>query len=151
MRAPLKILAAAVCGLLLGLPAVQAGEMPIHQFINMGTAENEFSVYPHALMLKVGETYQFVVSNPSKEIHVVAAPELAATVKTTQLAITGEKLGVAAPPLDLMTGITMQPGQIVLWTFTPLDEGVYKFGCDDPVHAAAGMQAMIEVMTQEVL
>jgi len=125
--------------------------MPIHQFINLGTAADELTVYPHKLMLQVGETYQFVVSNPSKHIHVVAAPELAAQVKTAQLVITGEKLGVETPALDITTGITMQPGQMILWTFTPLVEGVYKFGCNDPVHAAAGMQAMIEVTTQDVL
>lgn len=151
MKAPLKNLAAAVCGLLLGLSAAQAGVLPIHQFINMGTAGDEFTVYPHQLTLRVGETYQFVISNPSKHIHVVAAPELAATGITEQLVITGQKIGVAAPSLDIQTGITMEPGQVILWTFTPLSEGVYKFGCDDPVHAAAGMEAMIQVTTQEVL
>jgi len=151
MRAPFRILAAAVCGLLLGLPAAQAGDMPIRQFINIGTAKNELTVYPHELQLNVGENYQFVVSNPSKQIHVIAAPELAATVTTVDLAISGEGLGVNAPSLDMTTGITLQPGQMILWTFTPLGEGVYKFGCDDPVHAKAGMHTMVEVATQEVL
>jgi len=151
MKAPLKILAAAVCGLLLGLPAAQAGDLPIHEFINIGTAGNELAVHPHALQLNVGETYQFVVSNPSQQIHVVAAPELAATATTVDLMILGQKLGVDAPSLDISTGITLQPGQMILWTFTPLGEGVYKFGCDDPVHSAAGMHTMVEVSTQEVL
>lgn len=148
MKAPLKILAAVVCGLLLGLPGAQAGDQPIRQFINMGTAENELAVHPHELMLQVGETYQFVVSNPSQQIHVVAAPELAAKVKTEELRITGRKIDVVAPDLDMVTGITLQPGQIIEWTFMPLDEGAYKLGCDDPVHAAAGMHTTIEVARQ---
>lgn len=151
MNAPFRILAAAVCGLLLGLTAAQARDNPIFQFINLGTAEDELTVHPHELMLKVGETYQLVVSNPSKQIHVVAAPGLEAAVNTSRLTIGGARLNVPAPALDMFTGITLQPGQIIEWTFTPLNEGVYKFGCDDPVHAAAGMHTMIEVVTQEVL
>ena len=86
MKAPLKILSAAVCGLLLGLPAARA-EIPIYVFINAGSAGNEIAFFPRELRLKVGEVYRFVVSNPSENIHVVAAPELAATVQTTQLTI----------------------------------------------------------------
>ena len=151
MKAPLKIVAAAVCGLLLGLPAAQAGDMPISQFINIGTAANELTVHPQELRLKVGETYRFVVSNPSQQIHVVAAPELAAAATTVDLMIVGQKLGVDAPSLDISTGITLQPGQMILWTFTPLGEGIYKFGCDDPVHAAAGMHTMVRVGKEEML
>jgi len=102
--------------------------------------------------LKVGETYQFVVSNPSKQEHVVAAPELAATVKTAELTTEGlPRLDLPVPALDMRTGITLQPGQLIEWTFIPLAEGSYKFGCDDPVHAAAGMHAMVEVISQDVL
>lgn len=151
MNAPLNILATAVCGLLLGLPAAQADEIPIRMFINLGDTQNELTIHPSALRLQVGETYQFVVSNPSREEHVVAAAELAASVKTVVLAVQAPKLGVILPTLDMTTGITLQPGQIIEWTFTPLAEGIYKFGCDEPVHAAAGMHAMVEVVTQEVL
>jgi len=174
MNAPFKILAAAVCGLLLGLPAaqaddswdlqvddyaVQAGPLSladtsareIFHFVYVGTWEDELTIYPHELVLQVGKPYQLVVSNPSKQIHVVAAPELAATVKTAELELIGRKLAVAAPALDMGTGITMQPGQTIAWMFTPLSEGVYKFGCDDPVHAAAGMHTMIKVTREEVL
>jgi len=152
MNAPIKILAAAVCGLLLGLPAALAGEMPIRHFINLGTAQDPLTIHPRGLTLQVGETYQFVVSNPSKEQHVVAAPELAAMVKTAELTTEGlPRLKLAVPALDIATGITLQPGQMIEWTFTPLVEGAYKFGCNDPAHAAAGMHTMIDVRTQDVL
>ena len=151
MKALLKILAATVCGLVLGLSAALAGDIPIYRFINVGTTGDDLTIHPGDLTLQVGETYRFVVSNPSKKIHVVAAPELAPTVRTAELRIEGRRLDVVAPRLDMVTGITLQPGQMIEWTFTPLEEGAYKFGCDDPVHAAAGMHAMIEVATQEVL
>lgn len=152
MNAPSKMLAAAVCGLLLGLPAALGGELPIRLFINLGTAEDSLTVHPQELTLQVGEIYQFVVSNPSGQEHVVAAPELAATVRTAELATEGlPRLDLPMPALDITTGITLQPGQMIEWTFTPLAEGIYKFGCDDPVHAAAGMHTMIDVRSQDVL
>jgi len=147
MSAPYRILAAAVCGLLLGLPAAWAVS-PIYLFVNMGTAENELTVHPQEITLDKGKLYQLVVSNPSETIHVVAAPELVTAVKTAELSILGPRLNVAAPTTDLSTGITLQPGQVIEWTFTPLGDGIYKFGCDDPAHAAAGMHTMIRVVSR---
>lgn len=162
MKASLKILSAAVCSLLLGLPAAQA-ETPIHVVINAGTVGNELVVSPRELTLKVGEVYRFVVSNPSENIHVVAAPELAATVHTTQLVKIGlPRLGldegrggpVPSPRVDwpnpgISEGISLQPGQMIEWTFTPVAKGKYKFACNDTVHAAAGMHATVEVISQD--
>jgi len=147
MSAPYRVLATAVCGLLLGLPAAWAVS-PIYLFINVGAATNELTVHPQELTLDKGKLYQFVVSNPSEMIHVVAAPELAKAVNTADLTIAGKGLNVAAPAMDIYTGITLQPGQIIEWTFTPLGEGSYKFGCDDAAHAAAGMHTMIRVVSR---
>lgn len=151
MNTPFRIFAATVCALLLGFPAALAGDMPIRHFLNLGTAQDALTIYPRELTLQIGETYQFVVSNPSTKLHVVVAPELEANAKTAELRIEGRGIDVAAPKLDMTTGITLQPGQMIEWTFTPLAEGAYKFGCDDPVHAAAGMHAMIKVTKQKVL
>ena len=152
MNAPFKILAAAVCGLLLGLPAAQAEPLE-YVYVNVGTVENELTIWPGQLTLEAGKLYRFDISNPSKNIrnpskniYVVAAPELAATVNTAELRIGGSlRLDQPLPALDMITRITLQPGQTIEWTFTPLRKGVYKFGCDDPVHAEAGMHTMIEV------
>ncbi|MDH3314845.1 MAG: biphenyl 2,3-dioxygenase, partial [Gammaproteobacteria bacterium] len=70
MNASLKILAAAVSGVLLGLPATQAHDRsPIVVFISFGTLENELKVFPRELTLEAGELYQLVVSNPSENKH----------------------------------------------------------------------------------
>jgi len=143
MNALSKILAAAVCGLLLGLPAAQA-EIPVYVFINVGTVGDELTVFPGELTLKEGTVYKFVVSNPSDTTHIVAAPELAATVKTTELTIGSPRLDWPTPGIS--EGISLPAGQMIEWTFTPTKEGRYKFGCDDPVHAAAGMHAMINIV-----
>jgi len=176
MKAPLKILAAALCGLLLGLPVVQADDYwgflqaddySVHPndlgrraaeaqfieyvYINVGAAgkENRLTMWPREVTLEAGELYRFDISNPSKDIHVVAAHELAAMVNTTELRTGGLlRLDQSLPTLDMTTGITLQPNQTIEWTFTPLSEGVYKFGCDDPVHAAAGMHTMITVVPE---
>lgn len=149
MNTPFRIFAAAVCAFLLGFPAALAGDIPIRHFINLGTAQDALTIYPRELTLQIGETYQFVVSNPSKVGHVVAAPEFAATVRTAELTIGSPRVDYPVPGIS--EGISLQPGQMIEWTFTPLAEGVYKFGCDDPVHAKAGMHARIKVTSQEVL
>lgn len=158
MNAPFKILAAAVCGLLLGLPAAQA-EIPVYVFIDMGAPGNALTMSPRSVTLKSGELYRFVVSNPGDTAHVVAAPELGAKAQTQQLTIGsprlelyegrvdwGQAARVALPAGKIISGVDLKPGEQIEWTFTPLAEGVYKFGCDNPAHAAAGMFATVDVI-----
>jgi len=171
VNAPLKILAAAVCGLLLGLPAAQADDYWAMQvddysvqprdvsllaaqadegwpvtdvFIYFGTSANELAVFPPALTLQAGELYRILVINPSENKHVVAAPELAATGLTTSL-VKG-LADVDYPAANITAGISVGPGQEIEWTFMPLQEGTYKLGCENRFHAAAGMHAMIKVV-----
>lgn len=184
MKAPLKIVAAALCGMLLGFPVAQADEyFPVNEvFIQLGMGEQELVIYPHDLTLQAGEIYRLVVTNPTETTHVVAAPELEAVALTTDLSVQagelnkyviinpGEPTPVVAleasqlggteltsdplewseatdyPSESLHTGISIGPGQMMEWYLMPVKEGSYKFGCDDPVHAAFGMHTMIEVI-----
>jgi uncharacterized cupredoxin-like copper-binding protein len=150
MNAPLKFLAAALCGLLLGLPAAQADDYwpTTDVLIQFGTEGNELTVSPPALTLQFGELYRIVVINPSANKHVVAAPELAAMGLTTSLVKGLAK--VDNPAANITAGISVGPGQEIEWTFMPLEKGTYKLGCDSPVHAAAGMHTMLKVV-HEVL
>ncbi len=148
MKAPLKILAAALCGLLLGLPAAQADEddfWPITDvYVQFGGEHDEMMVSPSQLTLQAGELYRIVLINPSELDHVVAAPELAAKGLTTELVQGFED--VEYPAMNIAKGIELGPGQTIEWTFMPLEEGTFKLGCEDRVHAAAGMHAMIKVV-----
>lgn len=145
MNTPLKILAAAMCSLLLGLSGAQAADTsPVYLFMNLGNTADELTVFPHELTLKAGTVYQFVVSNPSKINHVVTARELLATAKTLELFKSSPRKDYQTA--DLAAGITMQPGQILEWTFVPQKLGKYKVGCSQARHAAAGMQSIIEVV-----
>ena len=173
MNAPLKILAAAVCGLLLGLPAAQADDywaMQVDEysvqprdvppltaqadegwpvtdvFIHFGTADNEWTVSPPELTLQAGEIYRIVVINPSEKSHVVAAPELAAAGLTTSL-LKGTPR-VDYPTASISAGISVRPGQLMEWSFMPIKEGRYKLGCENLIHALSGMHAMIEVVDE---
>ena len=145
MNALVKVMAAMAAPLLaVGLPAAWAEVMPIRHFVNLGTVGNELTVTPPEVTLRVGETYQFVVSNPSQAKHVVSAPELLATTKTAKLATSSP--WVEHPAASLKAGISMQPGAMMEWTFTPNKVGTYKFGCDTPAHAVAGMHMRIRVI-----
>ena len=147
MNAPLKILAAGLVGLLVGLPAAQAQDdfIPVTDvLIKLGTAKSDSTIQPREITLQAGELYRFVVSNTSKSTHIVAVPEFRKTVFTAEL--------VKWYPLDypvavLSPEISLQPGDTMEWTFIALKEGTYKLGCDDPVHAAAGMHAIINVVS----
>lgn len=183
MKAPFKILAAAMCGLLLGLPAAQADEFPMKDvYVQLGMGEQELTIYPTELTLRAGEVYRFIVVNPTETSHVVAAPELEAMTLTTDLSVQAAELNkfviinpdheypvvalessqlggteLTTDPMEwseaedyqsasLRTGIAIGPGQMMEWHFMPVKEGRYKFGCDDPVHAAFGMHTAIEVV-----
>lgn len=147
MNAPLKFLAAALCGLLLGLPAAHAEDYwPINDvYIQLGAEGNAMVIEPAEVTLRVGEVYRFIVSNPSDITHIVAAPEFRQTVVTTELLKWTPTLDY--PGLVLSAGISLHSGEMMEWTFVALEEGKYKFGCDDPVHAAAGMHTIINVVS----
>jgi len=148
-NASLRILAAAMCVLLLGLPGAQADEGVTDVFIELGTVENGPTIHPREVTLEVGAFYRFIVSNTSQSTHNVAAPELRLTVWTI-----GMMYWTSAPdypPLVLPEKISLYSGEMMVWIFMPLVEGTYKFGCDDPVHAAAGMHTMIKVISEEML
>ena len=152
MKAPLKILAAALCGLLLGLPAAQAQEddsWPIMDvYVQFGGEHGELRVSPPQLTLQAGELYRIVLTNPSKVKHVVAAPELAAKGLTAEIAQGPED--VDNPAASIARGIELGPGQTIEWTFLPLEEGTFKLGCRNYIHAAAGMHAMIKVVYRTI-
>jgi len=147
MKTPLKIFAAALCGLLLGLPLAQAqDEWPITDvYIQMGNDENAMSIEPREITLHKGEVYRFVVTNSSNTTHIVAATGLRDAVLSSELfkwSATGEY-----PALVLAAGISLYPGETMEWTFVTFEKGTYKFGCDDPIHAAAGMQTIVKVVS----
>jgi uncharacterized cupredoxin-like copper-binding protein len=145
MSALVKVMAT-MAGLLLAVrcPAAWAEEMPIRHFINLGTVGNELIITPAEVTLRVGETYQFVVSNPSEAKHVVSAAELLAATKTAKLVTLSPS--VEHPAASLKAGVSVQPGAMMEWTFTPNKVGTYKFGCDTPAHAVAGMHMRIRVI-----
>jgi len=123
---------------------------PHYVFINLGTASNDLAVYPSELTLKAGVVYQFVVSNPSTDAHVLAAPELAASANTTQLTRVSTRPrraheSVSDPTATLSKGMRVLPGEMLEWTFTPTKVGRYKFGCESRAHAAAGMFSTVTV------
>ena len=144
MNAPLKIMAAAACGLLLGLPAAQATDESVYVFSSVGSGDNDRTINPRELTLQVGQSYQFVVSNPSTEKHVIAAPELAQSADTREIVAWAPRADYTTA--SMTAGIPLQPGQMVEWTFTPLKEGSYKFGCHEEPHASAGMQSTVKVV-----
>lgn len=147
MNAPLKFLAAALCGLLLGLPAAHAEDyFPISDvYIQLGAEGDPMVIEPAEVTLRVGEVYRFVVTNPSDITHIVAAPEFRQTVVTTELLKWTPTLDY--PALVLSAGISLHSGEMMEWTFVALEEGKFKFGCDDPVHAAAGMHTIVNVVS----
>lgn len=150
MSARVKVMAA-MAGLLLavGFPAAWAEVTPIRHFVNLGTvAGDELTVTPAEVTLRVGQTYQLVVSNPSEAKHVVSAPELLATTTTARLVTLSPS--VEHPAASLKAGVSMQPAAMMEWTFTPNKEGTYKFGCDTPAHAAAGMHMRIRVVSGHI-
>lgn len=148
MKAPFKILAAAVCGLLLGLPLAQANQDELWDttdiYVQFGGQHDELMVSPSQLTLQAGELYRIILINPSDVEHVVAAPELAAKGLTPEI-VQGFK-DVDYPATSIAGGISLGPHQTIEWTFMPLEEGTFKLGCKDSVHAAAGMHAMIKVV-----
>lgn len=149
MNAPSKLVMAAACALVFGAPAAQAAGNPVHIFVNLGNVANERMIVPPEVTLRVGHTYQFVVSNPSEEVHVVAAPELAASADTSEVRtypLRRDRVMLPSPTAVISKGIPVEPGHVLHWTLTPRMAGTFKFGCDQPQHKADGMSQTVRVV-----
>lgn len=152
MNSRFKIVAAAVCGMLLGLPGTQAADTwPVAMdwdtkdiFIQLGTESGKLVIQPGEFNLAAGELYRFVIDNSGDISHSLAAPEFAATVLTSAL--------MKSPPssdltsMSMVSGMVVRPGERMEWHLMPVKTGTYKFGCNVPMHAAAGMEATISVL-----
>lgn len=152
MHTRLAIAAATILGMLMGSPVTRAADTwPLPSgwdqtdvFIQLGTGENDLLVYPGKLTLQRGELYRFVVINPSETDHVVVARELGANVLTAVLTKVPPSADLAQT--TMAEGIVVRPGEMMEWYLMPLQEGMYKIGCANFVHAKAGMHAMVEVL-----
>lgn len=143
MNKRFRVLAAAVCGMLLGLPGAQAADtLPVAMnwnttdvSIQLATERGKLVVQPGEFNLKAGELYRFVIVNDSGVNHSLSAPEFAGTVLISDL-----------ESMSIVSGLVVRPGERVEWHLMPVKEGTYKFGCSYPAHAAAGMEATIHVL-----
>ncbi|NCF26920.1 MAG: hypothetical protein GWP69_06040 [Gammaproteobacteria bacterium] len=137
------VLAAAVCGMLLGFPGAQAADTwpvvtswdAVDVSVRLATARGELVVQPGEFNLRAGELYRFVIVNDSGVKHSLSAPKLAGKVLISDLAST-----------NIVSGVVMRPGERVEWYLMPVTEGTYKFGCANSVHAASGMETTMHVL-----
>lgn len=137
------VLAAAICGMLLGLPGAQAADTwPVTTnwdtedvSIRLATGRGNLVIQPGEVNLNAGELYRFVIVNDSGVSHSISAPEFAGKVLTS-----------GPTSMSMVSGTVMRPGERMEWYLMPVTEGTYKFGCSTAVHAAAGMEATIHVL-----
>jgi len=146
------VLAAAVCGMLLGLPGAQAADTwPVTTnwnaqdvSIRLATGRGNLVIQPGEFNLKSGELYRFVIVNDSGVSHSISAPEFAGKVLTSGLMKSPASSDLTS--MSIESGMVMRPGEKMEWYLMPVTEGTYKFGCGNVVHAAAGMEATIHVL-----
>ena len=138
MNKRFRVLAAAVCGMLLVLSGAQAADtLPVAMNLDAKDVSIQLAterIQPDEFNLKVGELYRFVIVNRSGVKHSLSAPEFAGTALISNV-----------ESMSIMSGRVMRPGERTEWHLTPLMVGTYKFGCANPAHAAAGMEAKIHV------
>ncbi len=144
--------AAAVCGMLLGLPGAQAADTRTvaknwdteDVSVLLTTERGNLVVQPGEFNLKAGELYRLVIANKSSVNHSLSAPEFAGKVLTA--GIMKSPLSSDLASMSMVNGMMMRPGETVEWYLMPIKEGNFKFGCNNAVHAAAGMEATIHVL-----
>ena len=146
------VLAAAVCGMLLGLPGAQAADTwpattnwdTEDVSIRLATGRGNLVFQPGEFNLKAGELYRFVIVNDTGVNHSLSAPKFAGKVLTSGLMKSPASSDLTS--MNIASGIVMRPGERMEWYLMPVTEGIYKFGCGNAVHAAAGMEATIHVL-----
>ncbi len=139
MNRRFRVLAAAVCSMVLVLSSAQAADtLPVAMNLDIKDVSIQLAagrIQPGEFNLKVGEPYRFVIVNDSGVNHSLSAPEFAGTVLISDL-----------ESMSIVSGLVLRPGERAEWHLMPVKEGTYKFGCSNPAHAAAGMEATIYVL-----
>ena len=148
MNAHFKIAVTALCWLLLGLPAAQAGEKFFYTtnlHVELDTSEDGvLRALPKDLKLKAGEYYRLELVNFSPEQrHVMMAPEFGDAILMTGIRTYPQR--VAIPGASFGKGINLAPGARVEIYFQTTKEGRYKLFCEDRTHTVAGMEVAINV------
>jgi len=148
MNAHFKIAVTALCWLLLGLPAAQAGDKVVaatNLHIELDTSEDGvFRALPKDLTLKAGEHYRLELTNFSPEQrHVVMAPEFGDAILMSQIRTYPHRVKI--PGASFAKGINLAPGARVEIYFQASKEGRYKLFCEDRTHTVAGMEVAINV------
>ncbi len=154
MNMRFTIAAAAVCGMLLGLPGAQAADTwPVATnwdakdvSVRLTMARGDLVVQPGEFNLKAGELYRFVIVNNTGVNHSLSAPEFAEKGRVLTAGLMKSPPSSDLTTMSIVSGMMMRPGETVEWYMMPVKEGTYKFGCSNDVHAAAGMEAMIPVL-----
>jgi uncharacterized cupredoxin-like copper-binding protein len=148
MNARFKFALAAVCGMLLMLPAAQSAERTLASrdvYVDLDTSEaGGATAFPRELDLKVGTHYRLELRNFSDDQqHVVMAPEFGATISETLIRTIPQHVRMTGA--SVARGIDLPPHARVEIYFTPRKEGRYKLFCEDRAHTASGMDVAINV------
>ncbi len=118
--------------------------------IILGTADDRLVATPKTLALEEGKYYRLVIKNPSRTTHFFWAPEFSANATWTDTASV-DKGRVALKQTDnpgkkyVAWEFEVSPGGTAVWEFVPEKAGLYKWGCSNRVHEAAGMHGEIAV------
>ncbi len=137
-------------------PTILSGVKTNDVTIILGTADNRLVATPKIVSLEKGRHYRLVIKNPSQTTHVFWAPEFGAHVTSIARAsvdkgrVSLKKIGTSAEDYSAWE-IKVSPGGTAVWEFVPQKAGLFKWGCGNRVHEAAGMHGVITVRTWPVL
>lgn len=114
--------------------------------VKLGSKDNAMRFFPGQIVLKKGERYALLLTNPSEVTHEFAS-------ETFENFITTEKIKVFSAEGDLVAYIVgdvkeveLRPGGVIQWIFTTkaASEHIEIF-CDIPGHRDAGMIGEIKI------
>ena len=123
--------------------------------ITLGTADDRLVATPRIVALEKGKTYRLVIKNPSRTTHFFWAPEFSGTASWTDKAsvdkgkVTLRKTGAAGKQYAAWE-FEVSPGGTAVWEFVPEKAGMFKWGCSNRTHEAAGMHGEIAVRSWPV-
>jgi uncharacterized cupredoxin-like copper-binding protein len=153
---------AALAGLLAAGSVLQAADqreaMPSPVTLEMGSPGNAMALSSNMLRFQEGQTYRLLVKNNSDVVHFFAPGDFPKAITTKRFEVKGgqaialrgnvrtrSSFSRGSPHSITMKKIELRPGGTAEWVFVADKVGSYRFLCDIPAHAQAGMKGTMVI------
>ena len=115
--------------------------------VQLGSETNQMRFFPGQIVMRQGERYLLVLTNPSPVTHEFASEALSSHIQTEKLKVLDREGNLVAYVVGDIQEVELLPFGRIEWAFvTTMASSTIDLFCDIPGHRAAGMVGEIQIV-----